>query len=114
MKKSLIAVVVVVVVLSTSGCSSSPTSSALPAADAGAQLSCEHFRNVVRDAAAGILTPAEERTKIQEVYDSARASSDAGIADNAQAMLASITTGDGSNFGNAGKAFLNACKRIGQ
>ena len=100
------------VVFALSRCSSSPAISSAPTADAGAQLACEHFRNVVKDAGAGILTLAEERTKIQEFYDSAKVSSNAGISDNAQAMLATITSGDGLTFRSAGDSFLSACMAV--
>lgn len=114
MKRYMVAVAIVTAGIATAGCSSANSSSSKPSADAGAQLACEHFRGVVHDASAGILTPSEERTKIKEVYDSAKVSADAGIADGAQAMLAAITTGDGSTFGSAGDAFLNACQAVGQ
>lgn len=114
MKKAISSAVISIVIFTISGCSSNPAVSSAPTADAGAQLACEHFRNVVKDASAGILTPAEERTKIQEVYDSAKVSSNVGIADNAQAMLAAITSGDGSTFGSAGDTFLSACTAVGQ
>ena len=48
-------------------------------ADAPAQLACGHFANVMGDFSKGILTSAEMRTKIQEVYDNASVSANKGI-----------------------------------
>ena len=59
--------------------------------DASAQVACEHFRNVVGDVASGLLTPEETREKIREVYDSARVSSEPGMAESAEVMMASVT-----------------------
>jgi hypothetical protein len=118
-------------VLALAGCSSSapaPTVSATvasapavkavvpkpakPAADAPAQLACGHFTNVMGDFSKGILTTAEMRAKIQEVYDNASVSANKGIPDGATAMLAAVTADDGTAFLTASNAFMTACNAL--
>ena len=86
---------------------------AKPKADASAELGCGHFRNIMGDVSAGILTDAELRTKIKEVYDTAYVSENAGIPDAARAMLAAITADDSNAFVAAVTAFDGACRAVG-
>lgn len=99
----------------TSGRNTSGTTSG---GDAGANLACTHFRNVASDAANGLLTPEEVRTKLQEVYSDARVSSSPGIADGARRMLAAVTTliqggGSDAEYKAAISAFSDACTAAG-
>lgn len=76
------------------------------------QLACEHFRNVMRDAADGVLTDAELRVKLKEVDD------DTGIATPevqaaGRAMLKAITAGDVPAFTAAIKGMGEACTAAG-
>lgn len=109
---------VAVVMTFAAGCagSSGPSGSSgddTPEGDASAQLACTHFRNIVDDASAGILTDAEIRDKLKEVYDKAYVSSTRGIADGARELLAGITTGTTSDFETALDSFSSACTRVG-
>jgi len=90
-----------------------PVAPAKPTADPSADLSCTHFRNVMSDVSAGILTTTELRGKLQEVNDTASVSLDPGIAENAQAMLAASTADNGTAFLTAVAAFSAACKAVG-
>lgn len=91
---------------------SNPTGSA---GDASAQLACTHWRNVESDIRAGILTDAEIRTKIQEVYNDAQYSDTPGIAQGAQNLLADVTIGAPSvrNVVNDYARFDRACSQAG-
>ena len=89
------------------------TTTPVDPADAGAQLGCDHFRNVMGDASKGLLTDAELRTKIKEVYSDAYISASPDIATTATAMLAADTAGDVGAFTTALKAFGAACSALG-
>ena len=78
--------------------------------DSSAFLACRHFRNVAADASAGILTDAELRTKLQEVYDDARLSEDRAIVEWGERMLAAVTRGDMDAFSTSVSAFGEACE----
>jgi hypothetical protein len=104
--------IALIAVLALAGCGSS-TSPASPKADAPAQVACEHFHNVMGDFNNGLLTTAEMRDKIKQVYDTASVSEDAGIPDGAQSMLAATTADDGAAFLTASAAFTAACKAVG-
>ena len=84
-----------------------------PTADASAQLSCEHFHNVMSDFIGGILTTVELRSKIQEVYDTASVSENAGIPDGARSLLASATADNGPAFLASARVFTAACEAVG-
>jgi hypothetical protein len=86
---------------------------AKPVADAGAQLSCVHFSNVMGDFSKGLLTSAEMRVKLQEVYDSAKVSQNVGIPEGATAMLRDSTADDGTTFLTDSLAFSAACAALG-
>jgi hypothetical protein len=81
--------------------------------DASAELACTHFRNVASDAASGILSYDEMRGKFQEVYNDAKHSQSAGIARDAQAMLADVTQVDTASFGTHLGAFAADCTAAG-
>ena len=115
-----------VAVLALAGCSTAATptaakapavkaavaKSAKPVADASAQLACGHFVNVMGDFSKGILSTAEMRTKIKEVYDNASVSLNKGIPDGATSMLAAVTADDGTAFLTASNAFMAACNAL--
>jgi len=114
MRTTILATVAIAATFALTGCSSSTPATTSPTiADDGASLACSHFRNVMGDASKGLLTDAELRTKIQEVYDSAHVSANPGIASDAQAMLAAATANDGTAFTNAIAAFSDACVAVG-
>ena len=74
-------------------------------------LACRHFRNVARDAADGILTGEELRSKLAEVERDARGSEDAAIARTARELLATFTSGGDQAASIA--AFGDACRALG-
>jgi hypothetical protein len=122
-KKLILAAVAALIIISAIGATASgnkttpsAASAAItttPVADAPAQMGCDHFRNVMSDVAAGLLTDSELRTKIKEVYDSAYVSTNTGIAPAATAMLAAITAGDSNALTTAIKDFGTACTDLG-
>lgn len=74
-----------------------------------ASLACRHFRNVVGDQAAGLLTVDELRTKLAEVR------SDTNIATPqiqaaSTAMLAAVTAGDSDALTIAVVAMDEGCR----
>jgi hypothetical protein len=81
--------------------------------DAGAQAACRHFRNVMRDVAAGILTDAELREKFREVQRSASVSEEPGLAAAGTRLLASITTGTTEELLTAAGEFDKQCDQAG-
>lgn len=84
-----------------------------PEADASARVACDHWRNIVSDISKGLLTDEEIRTKVKEVYDSAWVSDSPGIAENAEALLRSVTMDDGEAFMEAIGDFTAACLDVG-
>lgn len=120
MKRPITAMAIIMVVLVLGGCStvseSTPTVAPValtPTVDGSADLACGHFRDIMRDVSDGILTDAELRTKIREVYNTARSSENAGIAEYAKAMLSTITQGDIPGFTTVIGQFAAACNEIG-
>jgi energy-converting hydrogenase Eha subunit E len=97
----------------TTPSAASAATATTPTADAGAQLGCDHFRNVMSDVAAGLLTDSELRTKIKQVYESAYVSTNTGIAPAATVMLAAVTAGDTNGLNSAIKDFGTACTDLG-
>jgi len=113
-RTTILATLAVAATLALAGCSSdTPAATSPTIADASAELGCAHFRNVMGDISKGILTDAEIRTKIQQVYDTARVSENPGIAPDAQAMLAAATANDGTAFASAAADFAKACTAVG-
>jgi hypothetical protein len=80
--------------------------------DASAQLACDKFYQVSSDADAGILTNAELRDGLQEVYDDARYSEIPEIRNSAQRMLAAITAGDFHGLERAVGDMDAACSQV--
>lgn len=85
-----------------------------PEADASTQLSCGHFRNVMRDVAGGLLTEAELREKTKQFYDTGQRSGVDSVRNATRQMLAAITTGDGDGYLAAAKRMGSACNKVGQ
>ena len=116
---AFIVLVVLGGVLQCSGTATTPaptpakSTSTGTSADASAELACGHFRNVVSDINDGLLTPGEVRVKIQEVYDTASVSENAGIADGARSMLAAATADNGPEFLLAMNGFADSCRAAG-
>lgn len=81
--------------------------------DASAELACTHFRDVASDAADGLLTNAELRGKLQEVYNDAKYSDSPGIAEGAERMVRDVTQGDTADMKAAIPAFDQACTDAG-
>lgn len=109
----------IIIAVASGSSSSSPNASTVtstsstPTPDAGSQLACDHFRNVMSDLSGGLLTDAEFRTKLQEIYSDAWVSTESGIAENAKSMLASFTSGDSGGTKTAMAGFSAACTAIG-
>lgn len=89
-----------------------PTTTAAPRGNASDTLACRHFRNIMGDIGAGILTTAEVRTKFQEVHQDARLGTPA-VAAAAQAALAAATQDDGEAFLAAVSELHRACADVG-
>lgn len=81
--------------------------------DASAKAACEHFRNIMSDVAAGILTDAELREKFREVHRSASVSDEPGLAQAGTKLLASMTTGTTEDLLKAAGQFDRECDQAG-
>jgi hypothetical protein len=93
--------------------SNTPADTSSGSADGATSLACSHFRDIASDMSKGILTDAEIRSKMQEVYDSASVAQAAGIPDGAQSLLAAATAGDPTGLAIAISAFSTACSNAG-
>lgn len=82
-------------------------------ADAGAQVSCGHFKNVVGDISQGLLTDKQGHAKFEQVYATAKTSSVQAVAQGAKDMLAADVSGDSSALAIAMTNFSNACTTAG-
>jgi hypothetical protein len=60
--------------------------------DASAQLACRDFYDVAGEA--DLITDAELRDRLQDIWNTAEVSETPGIAEAARAMLAAATSGD--------------------
>jgi hypothetical protein len=99
--------------LTTAACSTTPsTETTTSGADTSADLACIHYSNVTQDVHDGILTDTELRQKWKEINDTASASTTPGIAVNARAALAAISTGTVTEFAVAVQAFSDACAAV--
>jgi hypothetical protein len=78
--------------------------------DGPAQFACSHYQNVSEEAAAGLLTDDEIRSKIREVYDTAKLSETPGIADSAERMLQAVTAMDAEALTRASEDFTSVCE----
>ena len=97
------------VVFAFVGCSESSSSGG--DGDTGsvsASLACDHFRNVAGDASDGLLTDAELREKLKEVYDNSIGAAPE-ITAAARDMLAAITSGTNQEFTRSIRAMGKAC-----
>jgi hypothetical protein len=81
--------------------------------DASAKAACEHFRNIMSDVAAGILTDAELREKFRDVRRSASVSEEPGLAQAGTKLLASMTTGSTEDLLEAAGRFDRECDQAG-
>lgn len=78
--------------------------------DGGATLACSQFSGVARDAADGLLTDDELRSKIQDVESDASVSDEPGVAESARRMLAAVTPPiDPAAYSGAVDDFVAAC-----
>lgn len=75
-------------------------------------LACDHFRNVSSDAANGLLTGLELRSKLREVYNNASIATPA-VQTAAREMLALITTANDAGFVAALGDMDAACRATG-
>jgi len=62
--------------------------------DASAWVACREYRQLVRDVAAGIATPAEVRVRLQALDRSAQLADDPAVRTNARELLRAATTDD--------------------
>lgn len=83
-----------------------------PEQDAGSRPPCEHFRNVIADAQAGVLTDAELRDKIVDIEDSAAVAT-AEVQRAATELLAAVTRGKPRPFVQAVGEMSAACSDAG-
>jgi hypothetical protein len=81
--------------------------------DASARAACQHFRNVMDDVAAGILTDAELREKAREVRNMASGSEEPGLAQAGTRLLAGMTTGTTEDLLKAAGDFDRECDQAG-
>lgn len=107
-----------VVVLCVAGtlmaCGDSGSSGSSKRTDAGAELACTHFRNSGSDYAAGILTYAEMRTKLQQVNNDARVADAVPVRTASERLLAAWTQGVGDTaLASYVTALGNACTNAG-
>jgi hypothetical protein len=77
--------------------------------DIVATSACEHFNNVYIDAADGVLSDTELRKKIQEVNETASASTVPEIRTAARDVLSSLTTGTTDTAVTAMTKMLSEC-----
>jgi len=82
-------------------------------ANGSAQLSCEHFRNVMGDVGQGILTIPEIRDKTKQFYDTGQRANVEDIQIASRQMLAAITIEDIDAYIKAAKAMGKACQSVG-
>jgi hypothetical protein len=99
---------------STSSSSSSPTTTESTAVDIMTKRSCRDWYTQISEGAKGVQTDEERIAGFREVYDVARYSTDADIADAATKQLAALIAGDVDAFSVAATNFGNACKTHGQ
>lgn len=95
------------------GSSGTAAPATAPKSDASAELACTHYRNVMADVDAGILTDVELRSKLKEVHDDAKWSEADGVADSATALLRAFTQMDTDALPEARRAMTLACLRAG-
>lgn len=108
--KHLTTALLLTATLTTAACATTPTTETTTSgADESADLACIHYANVTQDAQAGILTDVELREKWKEIDGTASVSTTPGIAVNARAALAAISTGTTAEFAVAVQAFSDAC-----
>lgn len=89
-----------------------PARPSQPKADPASQVACTHFYNVIGDVEDEILTDREIRTKLREVYATAKLSEERGIASGAQAMLAGATANDADRLREGAGEFRAGCRAI--
>lgn len=76
--------------------------------------SCKDWYVVISEGGKGVQTVSELRAGMKKVYDVARYSEDADIADAATRQLAAVTAGDAAAYEKAATDFGNACKAHGK
>lgn len=84
-----------------------------PEPDAAAELACNHFSNIWRDVAAGVMSYEETREKFQEVYDDARISEIPGVATGAQKLLAGYTQQNVDEWSAGADELNEGCASVG-
>jgi len=94
---------------------SSPATSAASSTDAdpSARLACERFHSVIDNFVVLSRDGALLRSRIQQVYDTASTSDNAGIPDAARSLLVAATTDDDMAIVSAAKDLAAACAAVG-
>lgn len=88
----------------------SPPESAVPHVDAGTWLACRDFAPLARDVDAGLLTAAEFRTGMREVYDHAQTQPSSEVAVQSRELLRLFSTGGSdAEARTAMVALIRAC-----
>jgi hypothetical protein len=103
-------VLCVLLAASAAGCSDGANSNT---SAAGPDAACIHFRTVVTETAAGGVTESELRVEFERIYDKARATGTAAMADAAQRVTASLALGDMIAFELAFRDMDAACSDAG-
>jgi hypothetical protein len=80
--------------------------------DAIARNACRDWSEARGQVGDGVLTDAELRGQLQEIYDSARHSEVDAVADASRDVLAAMTTGTLTDVQRAATAFTEACSRL--
>lgn len=101
---------IIAVAAAIGGASSSSTGSS--GSSDKSSLACDHFRNVASDAAGGLLTPSELRSKLKQVYDNSAIATPA-VEGAARQMLAAATAADYDTLSTAVTAMGSACTMAG-
>ena len=90
-----------------------PTTTATRSGSGRTYVACQHYRNVIGDWLKGILTHAELRRKVEEVYNDGTLADEPEIVQAATDLLASATAGDAFAFEGAVIQMDTACDRYG-
>ena len=97
----------VILMLTLASCGGSDTSDT-----PDSSLACDHFYNVSNDAANGLLTNKEIRSKLQEVHSNASIATPA-VRAAAKEMLAAATAGNTNRLSSATTRMMQACESAG-
>jgi hypothetical protein len=81
--------------------------------DASASLACGNFYSALVDLESGVLTDAELRARLQDVYRDAKYSELPSVRDAASGMLSAMTGGSAADLADAINHMRSACSSAG-